>query len=317
MLTRPLDSFKLRLREVEQELAAMFPLNEEDIKQDFFEKGKAIKERYASAKDRCNSVRLDLHNEFKCCRSVVEQDLRDFAATGRQLSGRTSERHQSSSGSTTQTSSALELDLVEQIRSFENYLRSDSFVPAINASIQNQLSSAGDMIAYYESRPELKEFTLTKELRRMHYTLYTPTGDKITDPDQIVNYEMENRGQETSQDHELLWRAANQSLFGDVICCLTSATGLIRPQLACGSFVNDCSVVIDLSHDSPFVHAECYVNVSIPSEDGERLAMAGVVISVYFCPTVGKELKAAVLYVSPSPRLTEEQVHGAAKSLAR
>jgi hypothetical protein len=172
------------------------------------------------------------------------------------------------------------------------------------------------MIAYYESRPEMKEFTLTKELRRIQYTLYTPTGDRITDPDQIVSYEMENRGQEASQDHELLWRAANQSLLADAICCLTSATGLIRPQLACGSFVDDCSIVIDLSHDSPFVQAECYVNASIPSEDGERLAMAGVVISVYFCPTKGKELKAAVLCVSPSPRLTEEQVHGAAKSLA-
>jgi hypothetical protein len=299
---------------MKQELTAMFPLNEEDIKQDFFENGKAIKERYASAKDRCNSVRLDLHNEFKGYRSVVEQDLRDFAATGRQLSGRISERHHQSSSS--RPSSTIELDLREQIRRFERDLCSDSFVPAINASIQqNRLSSASDMIAYYESRPEMKEFTLTKELHRLQYTLYTPTGDKITDPDQIANYEMENRGQETSQDHELLWRAANQSLFGDVICCLTSATGLIRPQLACGSFVDDCSIVIDLSHDSPFVRAECYVNASIPSEDGERLAMAGVVISVYFCPTVGKELQAAVLCVSPSPRLTEEQVHGAAKSL--
>ena len=146
----------------------------------------------------------------------------------------------------------------------------------------------------------------------MTYVLFTNQGQKLTEPEEILNYAMAH----PDQQHDILWRAANQSIFGDVITSLTCDTGLVRPQLSTASFVDDVSVTIDLGRDAPHITAECFVNVSIPGWEGERLQLAGVLVGVYFCPVASK-MEARVLHISASPPLTDAQLQGAAINLSQ
>lgn len=286
------------------------------LRRDLAETGQGLKNQY-------KSVRLDLQADFKEIKNGAKEDWQKLLGVGSQWKSR-----MVGGGSTNQPPSPQpqpqpqpqeaddevegNTNLRDEIRSFEEALRSESFMKEVDTSIQNQLSSA-DLIDYYRSRPELKEYTIEKELHRMKYTLYTHDGKKITDADQIANYAKETQGNSISETHELLWRAANQSIFGDLITSLTSEAGMVRPQIGTATFVDDCSIVIDLGRDKPNLGAECFLNLSIPGAEGERLSMGGVLVAVYFCPDLHL-LKAKVLHVSPSPRLSEDQVSGAAES---
>jgi hypothetical protein len=286
--------------------------HQEILRRDLAETGQGLKNQY-------KSVRLDLQADFEEIKNGAKEDWQKLQAVGSQWKSR-----MVGGGSTNQPPrpqpQPQEADdevegntnLREEIRSFEEALRSESFMKEVDTSIQNQLSSA-DLINYYRSRPELKEYTIEKELHRMKYTLYTHDGKKITEADQIANYAKEMQGNSISETHELLWRAANQSIFGDLITSLTSEAGMVRPQIGTATFVDDCSIVIDLGRDKPNLRAECFLNLSIPGAEGKRLSMGGVLVAVYFCPDLDL-LKAKVLHVSPSPRLSEDQVSGTAES---
>jgi hypothetical protein len=213
--------------------------------------------------------------------------------------------------------SQVELQKRKEIRSLEYSLRSNGaerFLQRLNVAVQSL--SAEEFLKYCEGQPELKELTLKKELTRMAYTLYTPDGTKLTDPEKIANY-IEAESTELSEKHELLYRASNQSIFADVIVALTSFNGLIRPQLSAGTFVNDSSLILDLSSSQPHVRAECFLNVSIPDGRNDQLSMAGALVEVCLCPS-RKEFKAKVLYLSPCGEepLSEQQIKDAAKSMA-
>jgi len=211
----------------------------------------------------------------------------------------------------------LELQKRKEIRSFEYSLQPASverFLQKLNLAIKSL--SAEEYLNYCQEQPELKELTLKKELTRMSYTLYTPDGTKLMDPQEIANY-IESESAELSEQHELLYRASNQSIFADVIVALTSFNGLIRPQLSAGTFVNDSSLILDLSSSEPHVRGECFLNVSIPDGHSGQLSMAGALVEVCLCPA-RKEFTAKVLYLSPCGEepLSEQQVKDAAKSMA-
>eukprot|EP00980_Cylindrotheca_fusiformis_P031154 scaffold25913_cov132-Cylindrotheca_fusiformis.AAC.1 len=151
----------------------------------------------------------------------------------------------------------------------------------------------------------------------MDYTLITPRDMALlTSPSDIREY-VQNESPEEAKKHELLYRSANQSIFADVIIALTSFDGLVRPQLCAGTFVDKCSVIIDLSA-SPCGHvrAQCYLNISIPDCQGNRLSMASVLVSTVFQPST-EQLRAGILHLLPLPYLTNEEANGAAKSLAQ
>lgn len=214
--------------------------------------------------------------------------------------------------------SQLELQKRKEIRSFEHSLRSkgaDRFLQRLNVAIQSL--SAEEFLKYCQEQPELKELTLKRELTRMSYTLYATDGTKLTDPAEIANYIENESSTEQSHEHELLYRASNQSIFADVIVALTSFDGLIRPQLSAGTFVNDSSLILDLSSSEPHVRGECFLNVSIPDGHSDQLSMAGALVEVCLCPS-RNEFKAKVLYLSPcgDELLSEQQVRDAAKSMA-
>ena len=84
---------------------------------------------------------------------------------------------------------------------FETAFRSASSCHAAaeaNATIQRHLTPTHKLIAHYQSRSENKELTLEKDLHRLQYTLYTHDDKKITELEQIVDYEREHRSQATT-----------------------------------------------------------------------------------------------------------------------
>jgi hypothetical protein len=210
------------------------------------------------------------------------------------------------------TTNPFELQKREEIRIFERALRSPNFQSKLNASLQNN-QSAQEFIQYCHAEPSLKELTLGKELHRINYTLITPEGNALSDPDQIKSYMMLDTT--SRQDYELLFRAANQTIFGDRIVALTSFDGLIRPQLCAGTFVDDCTIEISLEGDKPKIRAECFLNISIPNGADGRLSMAGAIVEIYFCPST-RVLSGAIPFLSLCACLTDQQVNDAAKSLA-
>jgi len=212
--------------------------------------------------------------------------------------------------------SKKELDYREQIRSFERDLQSSAFLTKLNTTIAHRMSSCKECTEYYRNNPDLKEYTLEKELDRIPYTVITTDGKReLTTSADIRNYVEKEETVAEEEKHSLLYRAANQSIFADVIVALTCSDGLVRPQLHAGTFVDKCSITIDLSKEDPHVRATCFVNVSIPDAEGQRLSMASVLVSIFYCPSK-EQLRSGIMHLLPHKALTDEEVLGAAKSLA-
>ena len=239
-------------------------------------------------------MRKLIQDEFEIQKSVLQDDLKLWAAG----------------------CSKQELSFREQIRSFEDDLKSDAFLTKLNSTIAHRMSSCKECTEYYQANPELKEYTLEKELDRIPYTLITTDGKRqLTNSDDIRKYVATEETPEEIISHSLLYRAANQSIFADVIVALTCSDGLVRPQLHAGTFVDKCSITIDLSKEDPHVRATCFVNVSIPDAEGHRLSMASVLVSIFYCPSK-EQLRSGIMHLLPHKPLSDEDVAGAARSLA-
>eukprot|EP00526_Cylindrotheca_closterium_P017611 CAMPEP_0113615270 /NCGR_PEP_ID=MMETSP0017_2-20120614/7613_1 /TAXON_ID=2856 /ORGANISM="Cylindrotheca closterium" /LENGTH=292 /DNA_ID=CAMNT_0000524499 /DNA_START=110 /DNA_END=988 /DNA_ORIENTATION=- /assembly_acc=CAM_ASM_000147 len=271
--------------------------------------------------DIIDDVEVNVVHKFAQRCEEVKQDLKDgwndpilLARQAELLWNIHSNHHQDEDG---YRPSELELQKRKEIRSLEYSLRSsgaERFLQRLNVATQSL--SSEEFLKYCQERPELKELTVKKELTRMQYTLYTPDGTKLTDPEEIANY-IESEPSELSKQHELLYRASNQTIFADIIVALTSFDGLIRPQLSAGTFVDDSTLVLDLSSAEPHVRGECFLNVSLPDGHNGQLSLAGALVEVCLCPS-RNEFQAKVLYLSPCGEepLTEQQVKDAAKSMA-
>lgn len=221
----------------------------------------------------------------------------------------------------------LDSDMLQkqrEIRSFEKVLHSDPlFLSKLNASVQNKFPSIFDFMATLQSQPGFDRTEFIEELAHTSNTLYTPRGVKITNTDQIARFvKMENSARATQ--HEILYRSASKAMFASLTESLTSLDGLIRAPLCATAFIKDCSFEINLKEDKPHVVAECFVNISVPGGACGRLDMtgeieisridvAGVIAEVYFCP--GEEvLNVEILHLSPSKKMSDQQVLAFAKS---
>jgi hypothetical protein len=341
------------VREGWKDLGLDFRIYKDDVQRGYGTTTGAVKQVYGStkgaAKGAFRTVKEDLGEQFQelkadftVQKTMVKQDFREFWQAGRDWASQVTARRQqqqqqqaeeeSQSESSTTSShhggnshhnqqqneeqailhpTTLQQSKIQEIREFEATLADPAFISELNELIQSKLTSCPDLVTYYQERPELKEFTLTKELPRMKYTLFTAQGQKLTEPKDIAEYA---RTAPTDERHDIIWRAANQSIFGDVISTLTCDAGLIRPHFQTASFVDDVSVTLDLGRDTPHITAECFVNVTIPGYEGERLQLAGALVGVYFCPATSK-MEARVLHISPTSVLTNEQLEGAADNL--
>jgi hypothetical protein len=306
--------------ELEGEFTEMFPTSKESILADVRRTRDAARETVTSARQRLQTQISEINEGVKGEASdeldELVQQYRNFRQSFR--GGQLLLAEDTTSAPVVSTTEA---NYQEQIRRYESDVRSNLFVTEMNKLVEESLPSSEELRAYYQSRPELTEYTIKKELHRMAYTVFTHDGRKLTDPAEIEAYQatdyfhdQEEGAAAAADNNEILWRAANQSLLGDIIVALTSTTGMIRPQLEAATFVNDLTMVLDFATDEPFAQAECFMNLSIPGSEGERLSLAGVLVNVHFCPD-SEKFKARISHVFPSATLCAAQVNGAARSL--
>ena len=179
-------------------------------------------------------------------------------------------------------------DLIDYIHLLEGKSQSNSngrsskrdspLVSSINDAFDIEFNAnpnvADDMIDYYRSRPELKDFTLKSELPRMDYEVLTideETGNdvKLVTAEQIRSYFASLEEGNMDEEVELLIRASNQSLLADPLAMLT---GEGEGKLVhTGSFHSTviatvCSFKLDLRHEGQRrVKVRCELAVCVPS----------------------------------------------------
>ena len=210
---------------------------------------------------------------------------------------------------------------------------------------------ADDMLDYYRSRPELKEFTLKSELPRMDYQILivdkeTGKDVKLSSTDEIRSY-FASLEEEDSEDDEvnIILRAANQSLLADPLAMLTSAEGDMLVHS--GSFHSTvistaCSFKLDLRREGERrVKVQCELAICVPSgkdgptsehSEGEEkddkassatleLARANLVIQFSPSPTStpsGPLVKYSLMDIKPTiTDYDDEALQSAAAVLAR
>lgn len=294
---------KTQVREIKRDVQTQKQLMKQDFRE-LVQLGKAWKDKVTSRRRRQERSRAHSYSS------------ETSTSSGHESHESTSNTHAPPSPTTPPTSTELGLEQrIQAIRDWERELSDPAQVLThLNQLIASQLTSPQDLVDYYKGKPELKRFTLDKELTRMQYLVITKDGERLMDVDSIRSYETTSLGSGDSLYDDILWRAANQSLFGDIITSLTSPQGLVRPQFSTATCVDDVSMTIDCSRQRsphPLLRGECYLNVSIPGEEGERLPLAGALVEVYFCPQA-YQLEARLVHLSPCPALTDEQVRGAA-----
>ncbi|KAL7517181.1 hypothetical protein ACHAWX_004611 [Stephanocyclus meneghinianus] len=153
-------------------------------------------------------------------------------------------------------------------------------VRAVNEALDMEFNAnpnvADEMIDYYRSRPELKEFTLKSELPRMDYEVLVvddETGKdvKLVSTDDIRSYfsSLEEKNQQIDEEVEIILRAANQSLLADPLAMLTGEGD--GKLVHSGSFHSTliatvCSFHIDLRREGERrVKINCELAICVPS----------------------------------------------------
>ncbi len=175
-------------------------------------------------------------------------------------------------------------DLIDYIHLLEgksqgnNKKRISPLISTINGAFDVEFNAnptvADDMIEYYRSRPELKEFTLKSELPRMDYEVLlldqqTNETLKLTNTDEIRSYFASLEDGNMDEEVELLIRASNQSLLADPLAMLTGeGEGKLVHS---GSFhstviATECSFKLDLRHEGQRrVKVHCELAICVPS----------------------------------------------------
>mmetsp|Transcript_24681 Transcript_24681/g.42038 ORF Transcript_24681/g.42038 Transcript_24681/m.42038 type:complete len:562 (+) Transcript_24681:184-1869(+) len=155
--------------------------------------------------------------------------------------------------------------------------RGNPLVSSINDAFDLQFNAnpivGDDLIDYYRSHSELKEFTLKSELPRMDYEVLVADinakeGRKLVTPEEIRSYFDDA---DIDEESELCIRCANQSLLADPLAMLTGeGAGKI---IHSGSFystviASSCTFKIDLRHEGERrVKIYCELAVCVPSGD--------------------------------------------------
>lgn len=210
-------------------------------------------------------------------------------------------------------------------------IRREDFLPRLNHVLRARVGGGGgddrsggdrggasrDIVEYYASRPELRDYTLGVELDRdLDYTLVLPSGEAVTDKGAIRAHFRDGGGCDgdggggppTFDTKELLIRSANQSLLADALIALTGSEDVLLPSseysspsshtedeggrkkpglilpgpvLSMTSVVEKCHFTVDLSRGR--VEAICVLAISVPDGD-RRLVLARAILIANFQP---------------------------------
>jgi hypothetical protein len=168
------------------------------------------------------------------------------------------------------------------ISELQDYVSSlNRMLSSINAVLEfeyNTLEKAYELVEYYSSRPQLAQYTITKELQRMSYQVILPHGHVETDKDQII-------AKNLLPGQSLVSRAANQSLLADLLHVITGHDLIVRPQYLAICVASWCQFTIHLGDEGQdLVQCQAKLNLSFPTEQGDRLDVAAVHVAVVFAP---------------------------------
>ena len=217
-------------------------------------------------------------------------------------------------------------ELINYIKLLEGHAKNGkgnrSLISSINDAFDLEFNAnpnvADNMLEYYRSRPELRDFTLKSELPRMNYEVLVvddETGKeiKLNTTDGIRSY-FALREQSNAEDDEvdIILRAANQSLLADPLGILSGEgdgrlvhSGRFHSTL----IATDCSFKLDLRREGQRrVKVQCELAICIPSGSD------GSIISAALSEDEGKDEKSSatlelahailVIQFSPSPTST-------------
>ncbi|KAG7370779.1 hypothetical protein IV203_019349 [Nitzschia inconspicua] len=165
----------------------------------------------------------------------------------------------------------------------DNYVRSlDRMASSINAILEfeyNTTEKAQELEDYYASRPQLAEYTISKELQRMNYQVVLPHGHVETDKKQIIE-------QNLLPEELLVSRAANQSLLADLLHVITGPDLIVRPQYLATCVAHWCQFTVHIGDGQDLVQCQAKLRLSLPTvEQGDRLDIAEVGVAVVFAPS--------------------------------
>ena len=169
------------------------------------------------------------------------------------------------------------------VTELSKYIQSlDRMLSSINAVLEfeyNTPQKAEELFEYYDKRPQLAEYTRTKELQRMNYEIFLPDGYVETNKEQIVSGNL-------LPDNAIVSRAANQSLLADVLQVITGHDLIVRPQYLASCIATSCKFIIHKGdHGVDMIDCRAILSLFLPTVDGDRLNVAEVTVSVVFAPS--------------------------------
>eukprot|EP00533_Pseudo-nitzschia_delicatissima_P003543 CAMPEP_0116096640 /NCGR_PEP_ID=MMETSP0327-20121206/10284_1 /TAXON_ID=44447 /ORGANISM="Pseudo-nitzschia delicatissima, Strain B596" /LENGTH=822 /DNA_ID=CAMNT_0003588347 /DNA_START=20 /DNA_END=2485 /DNA_ORIENTATION=- len=169
------------------------------------------------------------------------------------------------------------------VTELSKYIQSlDRMVSSINAVLEfeyNTFEKADELLEYYDKRPQLAEYTRTKEVQRMNYEIVLPDGYVETNKERII-------GENLLPDHAIVSRAANQSLLADILQVITGHDLIVRPQYLASCIATSCKFVIHKGdHGADMIDCQAQLSLYLPTTDGDRLNIAQVGVSVVFAPS--------------------------------
>ena len=153
-------------------------------------------------------------------------------------------------------------------------------LPSINAvfeSEHNHPGKAHELLHYYTERPQLRAYTIEKELPRMDYqVLLDHEGNN--EPIEIDNKQEIEQMFKLQPELDMLVRCANQSLLADVLQVMTDADGMVRPQYMATCLAESCRFVLRCrpGNSGGLIDCTTQLVLSLPEPSGNRYPVANV-----------------------------------------
>ena len=168
------------------------------------------------------------------------------------------------------------------VAELSNYIQSlGRMLSSINAlliSEYNTCQKAEELVDYYERRPQLADYTRTKELQRMDYEVVLPDGYVEKKKERIISENL-------LPDNAIVSRAANQSLLADLIMVITGHDLIVRPQYFTICIATWCKFIVHHGDNgSDLIDCRARLSILLPTTEGDRLSIAEASVSVIFSP---------------------------------
>jgi len=158
-------------------------------------------------------------------------------------------------------------------------------LPSIKAVLMaeyNHPHKAAELLHYYQERPNLRKYTIEKELPRMDYRVVLHHSNATTEenePPIVVDDKREiERLFRLQPELDVLVRCANQSLLADLLKVMTDPDGLVRPQYMATCLAQSCQFVLECQQGTEGGTIRCNTELvlSLPEPSGNRYEVARI-----------------------------------------